>query len=187
MTKGHPMNDDRSAILELHKNWWEANHELVIPQMAAVFPGKDAYLMFNANGHPYFGIDEKVELWEWYQKEIEILEFPDVQIMRFTISGDMAYIACEAGFPMRPVGESGTGSATWVMKDVMENRIRATEVYRRDDGDGNPEWRMWHFHASPLPDADEERPSAGGTIRERGIGNGPGITPLRVTSTGRRS
>jgi len=182
------VEEDREAILKLHKDWWEANHQLVIPLMQSVYPSGDAYLMFNANGHPYFGIEEKTKLWEWYQQQIEIVEYPDIEIMRLTISGDMAWIACEGVFPMRPVGDQGTGSATWEMKeDLSENRLRATEIYQRDDGEGNPVWKMWHFHASPLPDSDEPRPLFNDTPRERGLGRGPGITPLRVTSEGVRS
>jgi hypothetical protein len=181
------LEEDREAILKLHKDWWEANHQLIIPLMETVYPSGDSYLMFNANGHPYFGIDEKVELWKWYQEQIDIVAYPDIEIMRLTISGDMAWIAAEGIFPMRMVGEQGTGSATWEMADdAFENRLRATEIYQRDDGEGNPVWKMWHFHASPLPAADEERPGLGGTGRERGLGAGPGITPLRVTSEGVR-
>ncbi|GAA1858824.1 YybH family protein [Microbacterium koreense] len=182
------LEEDREAILKLHKDWWEANHQLVIPLMQSVYPSGDSYLMFNANGHPYFGIEEKTNLWEWYQGQIEIVAYPDIQIMRLTISGDMAWLACEGVFPMQAIGEAGTGSDTWQMKgEATENRLRATEIYQRDDGDGNPVWKMWHFHCSPLPDPDEPRPSVGDTGRERGLGHGPGITPLRVTSEGVRS
>lgn len=177
---------DRQAILALHKDWWEANHQLVIPLMQSVYPAGDSYLMFNANGHPYFGIEEKTTLWEWYSGQIDIVGYPDAQIMRLSISGDMAWIACEVNFPMRMIGDQGTGSATWEMKDVTKNFLRATEVYQRDDGAGNPVWRMWHFHASPLPDPEEERPALGGTLTGRGLGGGGTVPPLRVTSEGIR-
>jgi ketosteroid isomerase-like protein len=176
---------DREDILKLHKDWWEANHRLDIPLMQSVYPSGMSYLMFNANGHPYFGIDEKSKLWKWYQGQLNIVAFPDAEIMRLTISGDMAWIGAEVIFPMAPAGDSGTGSATWEMQaNPDDNRIRATEIYQRDDGDGNPVWKMWHFHASPLPAADEPRPGFGDTGRERGLGAGPGITPLRVTREG---
>ena len=183
------LEKDKTDILELHKNWWEANHQLVIPLMEPVFPvGEDSYLMFNLNGHPYFGIKEKVELWKHYQKELDIVMFPDVEIMRLTISGDLAYVACEGIFPLRAIGASGTGSATWSVKDgEYDNfRLRATEVYQRDDGLGNPVWKMWHFHCSPMPDGDEVRPASGGTPNSRGLGKGPGISPVRMTNTGVR-
>ncbi|MCU1659763.1 MAG: hypothetical protein JWO57_4419 [Pseudonocardiales bacterium] len=182
------LEEDKAAVLKLHKDWWEANHQLTIPLMQSVYPSGDSYLMFNANGHPYFGIDEKTTLWEWYQGQIDVVAFPDVQIMRLSISGDMAWIGAEVVFPMVAVGEAGTGSDTWEMKtDPTENRLRATEIYQRDDGDGNPIWKMWHFHASPLPAADEPRPAFGDTGAARGLGGGPGITPLRVTGNGVRA
>jgi hypothetical protein len=183
--------EDREAILTLHKDWWEANHQLVIPLMETVFPTGDSYLMFNLNGHPYFGIKEKVELWKHYQNELDIVAYPDIEIMRLTISGDMAMLACEGIFPMRIVGESGTGSATWESNSDLDEYdpfgLRATEIYQRDDGNGNPVWKMWHFHCSPTPGPDEQRPGLGGTRNERGLGGGPGITPFRVTSRGVRS
>lgn len=176
---------DRQAILDLHRTWWEANHQLVIPDMQSVFPSGRSYLMFNLNGHPYFGIDEKTALWEHYQKELDIVEYPEIQIMRLTISGDMAWLACEGIFPLRAIGADGTGSATWELAGEVDRfRLRATEVYQRDDGEGNPVWKMWHFHCSPMPSADEQRPGLGGSQNERGIGHGPGVTPERMTRTG---
>jgi uncharacterized Ntn-hydrolase superfamily protein/ketosteroid isomerase-like protein len=179
---------DRQEILELHRTWWEANHKLVIPEMRSVFPSGMSYLMFNLNGHPYFGIDEKIKLWEHYQKEIDIVMYPEMEVMRLTVSGDMAWLACEGIFPVREVGAGGTGSATWELAngDYDPFRIRATEIYQRDDGEGNPVWKMWHFHTSPMPDGDEERPGLGGSQNQRGIGYGPGITPIRVTRSGTR-
>lgn len=177
---------DRSEILQRHKDWWEANAGLDIPRMASVFPTGMNYLMFNLNGHAYFGIDEKIELWKWYQKELEIT-MPDIRIMKFEISRDMAWIACEGVFPLRVIGERGTGSETWLTKKSEEQpfdpfMLRATEIYHRDDGDGGPKWTMWHFHCSPMPPADEERP-LGGTPAERGLGGNPWGEPLRVVGT----
>jgi len=183
------IDEDREAILKLHKDWWEANHQLIIPQMQTVYPSGMSYLMFNLNGHPYFGIDEKTELWRFYQKNLDIVMFPDVEIMRLTVSGDMAWIACEGIFPLREIGDEGTGSETWEVKEgeYDDYGLRATEIYQRDDGDGNPVWKMWHFHCSPMPAEDEPRPGFGDTRVERGLGGGPGITPLRVTAEGKRS
>lgn len=177
---------DRQDILKLHRDWWEANSGLDIPRMEACFPkGSDSYLMFNLNGHPYFGIDEKVTLWEWYQKEIEIPEIGDIRIMRFTIDGDLAWIASEGIFPLRPIGQAGTGSATWEIDESEVTRfgLRATEIYQRDDGQGNPVWKMWHFHCSPMPDEDEPRPAFGDTRRERGLGGSPWGEPQKVVGS----
>ena len=80
------------------------------------------YLMFNLNGHPYFGIDEKIELWKWYQGQIEIPEIGDIRIMRTTISGDLGWIASEGVFPLRPIGEAGTGSGRGRLTRSMSPR-----------------------------------------------------------------
>ena len=179
------IEQDREDILKLHKDWWEANHGLDIPRMQSCYPAGMNYLMFNANAHPYFGIEEKTKLWEWYQGQLEIPEIADIRIMKLDISGDMAWIGCEGEFPMRPIGDQGTGSVTWKVDEHEVTRfpIRATEVYKRDDGEGNPVWKMWHFHASPLPPADEPRPSVGDTRAERGLGWTPWGEGLRVTGT----
>lgn len=180
-------DQDRNEILKLHKDWWEANAGLDIPRMQSVFPADMSYLMFNLNGHPYFGIDEKTRLWEWYQKQLDI-KMPDIRIMRLTISGDVAWLACEGIFPLRLIGESGTGSETWKIGEADEAaydpfRLRATEVYQRDDGHGQPVWKMWHFHCSPLPPADEPRPCFDDTANERGLGWIPDGEPERVGGT----
>lgn len=178
------IEQDREDILKLHKDWWEANTGLDIPRMQSVYPSGMAYLMFNANGHPYFGIEEKTKVWEWYQENIAIPEYGDVQIMRLNIRGDMAWLACECLFPIVPVGAGGTGSVTWAIGDESEitwSPIRCTEIYERDDGDGNPVWKMWHFHASPMPPEDEPRPAFTDTRLDRGFGGSPVQEPFRVS------
>src|SRR4051812_44769014 len=140
--------------------------------MANCFPAGMNYLMFNLSGHPYFGIDEKVNLWKWYQEQLDIT-MPDIRIMKFELSGDMAWIGCEGVFPLRAIGASGTGSETWQLGEEADYdpfRLRATEIYQRDDGAGGKAWKMWHFHASPLPPEDEPRPSIDDTAAERGLG-----------------
>src|SRR5262249_7344850 len=129
-----------------------------------------------------FGIDEKVRLWEWYREQIEIPDVADVRIMRLDVRGDMAWLGCEGVTPIRPVGASGTGSETWQIDegDGTLFRFRSTEVYVRDDGEGNPVWKMWHFHCSPLPPEDEVRPAFDDTGRQRGLGGTPAGEPERV-------
>jgi hypothetical protein len=174
---------DKGAILRLHKDWWEANNGLDIALMRTAFPAGDAYLMFNLNGHPYFGIEEKTTLWEYYSTRL-IVGLSDVRILRLDIGADMAYIACEGLFPVTfldldedgnpiPRGNSGDG---W----QAEQPIRATEIYKRDDGAGEPVWKMWHFHATPLPAADEPRPAFDDTYASRGLGYIPGHDYLSV-------
>jgi hypothetical protein len=46
-------------------------------------------------------------------------------------------------------------------------RIRSTEVYQRDDGAGNPVWKMWHFHCSPTAAESELRVPFGDSYASR--------------------
>jgi hypothetical protein len=99
----------------------------------------------------------------------------------------MAWIGSEGIFPLRLIGAEGTGSDTWQVDNTDNQhdpfRLRATEVYQRDDGEGKPVWKMWHFHASPLPPEDEKRPCFDDTGAERGLGANPWGEPLRVVGT----
>lgn len=176
--------EDKQIILKLHKDWWESNAGLDIPKMQSVFPTDDAYLMFNLNGHPYFGIQEKTDLWQWYSTRIEI-GMSEVYIMRLDISGDLAYLCAEGLFPSRQLRQTDENGEPLLIGESEQSfppviRMRATEVYKRDDGEGNPEWKMWHFHCSPLPPASEPRPSASDTSEERGLGTVPGHETISV-------
>ena len=173
---------DRQEILARHKDWWEANAGLDIPRMTSCFPKGMNYLMFSLNGHPYFGLEQKIKLWHWYTGELDI-NMPDMRIMKLEIHGDVGWLGCEGIFPLRAIGKAGTGSEYWQLdseKKYDPFRLRSTEIYQRNDGEGNPVWKMWHFHCSPLPPEDEPRPSVGDTARERGLGDNPWGEPLRV-------
>jgi ketosteroid isomerase-like protein len=174
---------DRRAILDVHKEWWESCRGSDIPRMAKCFPSGPNYLMFNLNTHPYFGIAEKVRLWEHYKSQLDKPEFADVRIMRFDVARDMAWIATEGLFPERQVGPEGRGSAQRPIdasRTLDYIRFRATEIYRRDDGSGHPSWRIWHLHASLLCPPDEPRPGIGDTSNQRGLGGNPWGPAQRV-------
>ena len=89
------IGEDRQEILTVHRNWWRANERWDIPLMKTCFPVGPNYLMFNYNWHPYFGIEEKVRLWEYYKDSGMTMDPPDVRIMKFEVIGDIAYIANE--------------------------------------------------------------------------------------------
>ena len=78
--------EDIEAIRKIHRQWWSANHGLVIPKMQECFAPN--YLMWNLNGHPYYGLDEKVKLWEHYGIEIEVPEPATIWDLRITADGD---------------------------------------------------------------------------------------------------
>lgn len=175
--------DDEQAILRVHTEWWESCRGSDIPRMSRCFPSGHGYLMFNLNTHPYFGIDEKIRLWEHYKGQIDKPVFADIRIMRMELARDMAWIATEGLFPERQVGPEGRGSALRPIdpdRVIDFIRVRSTEVYRRDDGEGRPLWRIWHLHASLLCPEDEKRPAFGDTSRERGLGGNPWGPARRV-------
>lgn len=151
------LEDDRIEIMRLHREWIESNTGLDIDRMSRVFPEGDEYLMFNCNGHPYYGIAEKVHLWQELRHVMDY-RMLDEYNHRLEVRGDMAWLACE-----------GTSEFALLQED---NRLdgyhrRATEVYMRDDGAGNPEWRMWHFHCSHHARDDKPRPGFGDTAEGR--------------------
>lgn len=88
--------------------------------------------------------------------------------MQFVAEGNLAWLTAEVLFPVREVGDQGMATKSTGYDPATALRIRATECYRRDDGNGNAEWRMWHFHCSPAPDADDPRPAFEDTARDRG-------------------
>ncbi|MGC0421770.1 YybH family protein [Embleya sp. AB8] len=158
----HAPGADIDEILRLNREWWEANVGFDIPRMVEVFPGPDdEYLMFNFNGHPYFGMTEKVALWEWYRTRIDQSGGLQVRVMRLEVRGDTAWLACEATLAAEQLD-----GGEWTVDSVDATLIRATEIYHREDG----VWRMWHTHISPLPDPDEVRPGFADTHRSRGLG-----------------
>ena len=166
------VDDDRREILRLHRQWLDANHRnLDIPSMRECFAKGREYLMFNLNGHPYYGLDEKTRLWEHYSREIEIPVPPQDTFLELKVRGDVAWLCCEGVTPFRDVGAQGTGSEMLPggRGEPAQVRWRATEVYVRDDGEGHPVWKMWHYHCSPLAPEDEPRPGFGDTFAERGV------------------
>lgn len=168
---GTTLTKDEEQIVHLHNEFWGANRTLDIPRMKPVFVKGDKYLMYNLNGHPYYGIDEKVKLWEYLKSLTSSDEEQPHRIVRLEIRGNMAWLAAEIykHYPAPSENETkrlgGESVGLAIGKTV---RMRSTEIYHRDDGEGNAEWRMWHFHASQLPDPDETRPPFDDTSRSRG-------------------
>jgi hypothetical protein len=161
---GAPMTSqaDRDEILRLHRAWWEANRDWDIPKMRSVFAG-ERYLQYNLNGHPYYGLEEKTKLWEALAGKVKIPEISEPIRLRLEICGDMAWLACENVVRVElPPGLEVAG----IPKTPF--RIRSTEIYQRDDGSGNPVWKMWHFHCSPTAAEREPRVPFGDSYASRG-------------------
>lgn len=157
---------DRREILRVHDQWWESNRDFDIEKMRGAF-AREQYLQYNLTGHPYYGLEEKTRLWEALQGAMTIPEISPPQNLRLEIVGDMAWLACENIIRVEvPEGvELGAIPST-------PFRVRSTEVYQRDDGQANPEWRIWHFHCSPAAAEDEPRVPMGDSYATRAAADG---------------
>ncbi|MEU8250573.1 hypothetical protein [Nonomuraea sp. NPDC048916] len=171
---------DEEQILRLHRDWYYSNFNINIPLMRTVFPvGDENFLMFNLNDHPYFGVDDLANLWSFYART-DRWGLCEDYVVRVDVAGDMGYVVSEGVYP------------SWVVRDDEGNPLpeeipvvfnyRSTEIYKRDDGEGRAEWRMWHFHCSTRP-ADDEAPAAKtekDSAAVRGLGNTPYSTGART-------
>lgn len=173
---------DREQLLRLHRDWYYSNFEINIPLMRTVFPkGEQNFLMFNLNDHPYFGVDDLADLWSYYART-DRWGLCEDYVMRVDVSGDLGYVVSEGTFPAWQVKDE---QGNPLPEDQYYDRIahyRSTEVYKRDDGEGRPEWKMWHFHCSVRP-PDDEIPAAKtekDTAAARGLGNTPYSTGTRT-------
>lgn len=147
------MSSDLEQILAVHRGWYESNVGLAPDAMLPYFPSGDGYLQFNTNGHTYHGVMDKHRLWvNLQQMGVNITTIKDVAEPDVQIFGDVALLTAE-GMATMVLPATGGGLA-----EPTEAPFRATEFYRRDDGKGNPEWRIWHMHASV---ADKVMPKYG--------------------------
>jgi hypothetical protein len=143
---------DVEEILRLHSEWWEANRTMDHERMRKLFVEGDRYYQFNLNGHPYYGIDQKVRLWRAFgDASMTIPEFSADENRRLEIRGDMAWLACENVIRVEAPPES--------FGEIPRTpfRVRSTEVYQREDAAGEPVWRIWHIHCSLAAPADAPR------------------------------
>ena len=165
---------DIREIRRVHRQWWAANRGLDVDRMRECFAPD--YLMWNLNSHPYFSLAEKEHLFRYYKDHMVPTEPPELWDIRVTVVGDVAYVTSEGILPVVMKSAEGSGSATMDgvaaryerRGDTVRFRFRETAIFRRDDGEGNPDWKIWHFHCSPLAPLDEPRPGFGDTASQRG-------------------
>jgi hypothetical protein len=157
---------DRKEILAVSRKWWDANRKFSIAMMCEAFVGGDKFHGFNLNGHTYYAIDEWVQLWKYLGHVMTPLSERDAsdpamaepRDVRLVIRGDMAFLTAESTFTVQVLPSSDSESALLgTPGSVMRIPFRATEVFVREDHEGNPVWKMWHFHCSPHAPESERR------------------------------
>lgn len=173
------LDHDSREILRIHKQWWKANVGLDMAAMQACFPSGNALSMFNRNGFNYFGVDELTKVWEHYAKGPSRL-IQTVAVLRLVVSSDIAWLLCELKYRrVAPVSEGH-----WEPADTDQVfGSKATEIYHRDDGNGQPDWKMWHFHSSALQPDGESRPAFDDEAPVDQLGHSPYGPPLTYTYT----
>ncbi|MGO9454789.1 MAG: YybH family protein [Candidatus Binataceae bacterium] len=157
---------DRREILAVSKRWWDANRNFSIEMMCEAFVGGDKFHGFNLNGHTYYAIDEWVQLWKYLGHvmtpaaagEGNDPAMAEPRDVRLVIRGDMAFLTAESTFTVKVLTTSDSESALLGGPgSVMRIPFRATEVFVREDHEGKPVWKMWHFHCSPHAPEGERR------------------------------
>jgi hypothetical protein len=154
---------DLQEVLAVHRTWWEANEGFDIAKMRRCFAQGEHFMMFNLNGFPYFSVDELTRLWEFLREHA--VDFRDVttRVVRHERRGDTIWLAIEAQAWHRGLGAH----------EFVPRVIRATEIYHRDSGNGDADWRMWHFHCSDHAATDRPRMGFSDTFHDRGLGGNP--------------
>jgi hypothetical protein len=148
------LNDpkDIEDILAVHQAWLESNNGLVVEKMYGNF-ASPGYYQFNLNGHTYKSVEEKIALWNGlHEIDFNLADMTIVEAPIVYSDGHLAYLM--AVWSARIVG---TGTTGLMVPDAEPVVFRVTEVYRKDDGKGNPVWKIWHFHASPIAGPDLPR------------------------------
>ncbi|WP_033290203.1 nuclear transport factor 2 family protein [Amycolatopsis jejuensis] len=137
------MAGDLEQILAVHNGWYDANVGLIADRMLPYFPEGDGYHQFNLNGHTYQGVLDKHRLWlNLPALGVNITAIKDVVGPDVQVFGDVAVLTAEGTCDLVMPGPDGKPG------DAVATPFRATEVYRRDDGNGKPAWRIWHMHCS---------------------------------------
>jgi ketosteroid isomerase-like protein len=139
--------EDAAAVLAVHNGWFKSNVGLDADAMLDFFPkspiDSPSYLQFNLNGLTYNGAPEKEKLWRNLKAiGVNITRIEDTGEPLVQVFGDTALLTSEG------VAELEMPSATGKLETPGPTRFRNTEFYRRDDGAGGSDWRIWHMHVS---------------------------------------
>jgi hypothetical protein len=145
---------DREEIMQAHENWWRAHYEMDLDMARRGLVGGGKLHEFGLNGHTH-GKDDLDKFKPNYQVTAPV----EAREMNLVISGDMAWLTFEGTIQYRALDPAGTGSVIMAADESGTSmRFRATEIYMRDDGEGNAAWRLWHGHYSPSAPEGEKRP-----------------------------
>lgn len=136
---------DHAEILRLHERWLAATDGLRLHHLAEVGAGEQLHL-FGLDGRTYRGLATLGKDWERRSTSLGLVRIDGEREVRVEVRGDAGWLSSEAELVLTglPPGRS-----------VLP--LRVTEVFLRDDGHGEPSWRIWHLHYSQARPRDGER------------------------------
>lgn len=143
-----PIVEAKAQILRVHRAWVAANSFLQRDQLKHIMAGQ-AFFNYNLNGYRYDGLAELEKLWEPQNmpSAFDLIELRNERHLHIEATADMGWLTVEGDCELRMKTAAGSGDMRGDGQTVVMP-YRITELFRRDDGQGNPVWRMWHFHAS---------------------------------------
>ena len=147
---------DVEAVLAVHEAWRASQPGWNYAALPAVMVKGEKFLQFNLTGQVFFSCEELSAVWATLGPLVETSSSVDVTKPVVWVDGDLAVLTSELSvLTMKSLTEemplpAGVGQIPIGTTDT-EVAYRITEVYRRDDGEGKAEWRMWHAHYSAVP------------------------------------
>jgi ketosteroid isomerase-like protein len=124
----------------------EALHRGDAGPRLALWSHRDPVSLFDPYGPCRTGWAEISEVFQWVAARFSGVEQYDLEIVALGVTDEMAYTV---GFERSLVSVDGGPH--------REHIVRATHVYRREDG----EWKVVHRHGDLLPEDESRSPSGG--------------------------
>lgn len=143
-------DDTASNVLEVHERWRLSQVGWKVDQMISCKAKGTNFLQYNLDGHIYRGSHELAALWEQMREHVDLVASEDMTPPNIMMLGDLVVLSIDLSVMRFRVPEPFTSdTGIWSITfepDGTDLFFRSTEVYRKDDGSGRPEWRMWRAH-----------------------------------------
>lgn len=140
----------RSEIQRLHDAWFKANAGLRGDLLEDILAA-EKFFNYNLNGYAYYGLSEMEKLWSpaHMPSAFDLRAIINERNLRIEATDTMGWLTVEADVELAMKLDQGSGDMRGE-GEVVLMPFRITECYQKDDGDGAPVWRMWHFHCSQI-------------------------------------
>lgn len=153
---------DINEVWRLHRDWMEANRQQSTPLMRQTFVGGDKFHGFNLNGHEYVTIEEWATLWDTFNPDLKMTNV-ETSNERIVMKGNVGWVTYDGTLTLKATRPHGAGIAKDTHIPFGEDGtltvpFHGTDVCVKEDENGEPNWKMWHFHCSPQAPAGSRKP-----------------------------